>query len=606
MKILLRSALLILLLIILIPSSIVYAVPPQAQTFYGTVTLDGSPALDGTDVTATMNGRQFSDNTSGGSYSIIIQTIEGDQGGDAISFTVNGFNAGSTTLNPGGITTRNLSATTPPPPPDQHRLTIKVTGEGTTSPSPGSRNYDEDRVVTVRAIPADGWLFSDWDGDVSDRNSSQTTVRMDSDKTITANFVGETEAPIISGIDVADITRTSAIINWATNEPATSQVDYWASPGTLTPLDKVLVTEHSVLIEGLEPATTYTFKVMSADVADNLSISDEVTFETGFIDATFILSDWEFTTTETAPGKQVVIEFVIENTGDMEGTRDVPVTVNGSAETTESITLASGASQEVSITISKTTVGAYKMEVEGIILSFEVKDLVAPPADGGDNGGTTGDGLNSTLLIAIITGCLLVGVLIVFIALKIKSDKELTIAAGGLAEEKRLLRQTGETAGQEDTAGEKMAEVTEEESFEKAEVQEPYKEPGDAASVAETETRPKKTRAKKSGKAAAEDIITSIEGGTLTLTKLAAEKLKEALESQTKDPDVGIRLIPSPSPFGDSVQFEMTLDKERPGDIAITSQGTKILLISPEHTQALADKVINCQQTPQGIRFTIS
>ncbi len=592
MKVILRSVLIALLLVIMIPANTVYAVPPIAQTFHGTVMLDGSSAPDGTSVIATMNGRQFSDSTSGGSYSLTINTIEGDQGGDSISFTVNGLNAGSTTLNPGGITQRNLSATTPPPPANQVSLTILVNGQGTTSPPPGTGNYDEGSQLTVMAIPAANWSFAGWTGDVTNAYTAQTTIIMDEDKTITANFVSETEPPVISNINVTDITRTSAVINWTTNEPATSQVDYWASPGTLTPLDQELVTQHSVLIENLDPATTYTFKVMSADGAGNLSTSEEATFETDFIEATFIFSDWEFTITETAPGKQVVIKFVIENTGDVEGTHDIPVTVNGNTETTESITLASGASQEASITISKTDIGTYRMEIEGIILSFEVKDLVAPSSDGGDGG------LDTNLLIGLIAGCLLLVILIVFIALKIKSDKELSKAAYELAEEKRLLRRAEEKAGQE-----KLKE-----------------EAGKAVAVAET----KKVKARKPGEditkpeekeaeitepkppVSGKDIITKIDSGTLTVTALASEKLKEALESQTKDPDISIRLIPSPSPFGDSVQFEMALDKKRPDDITIASRGTTILLISPEHIPALVGKVINCQQTPQGTRFTIS
>jgi len=603
MKILLRSALLILLLSILIPGSVVQAVPPTAQTFYGSVTIDGSPAPDGTSITAEMNGRTAgSDTTSSGSYSLIIQTIEGDQAGDTITFFINGEDVGSTTLNPGGVTQRNLSYTTPPPPPDQVQLTIRVNGQGTTSPSPGTRNYDEGKQVTVKAIPADNWVFAGWTGDVANPSAEQTYIIMDEDKTITANFVSETEPPVISNINVTDITRTSVVINWTTNEPATSQVDYWASPGTLTPLDEELVTEHSVLIEGLNPATTYTFKVMSADAAGNLSVSDESTFETDFIEATFIFSDWEFTITETAPGKQVVIEFTIENTGDVEGTHEIPVMINGSAETTESITLASGASQEVSITISKTATGTYRMEVEGITISFEVKDLVAPPADGAAD-----DGLDTTLLIGIIGGCLLLIILIVLIALKIKSDRELSRAAYELAEEKRLSRQAEERRA----AAERLSKEAE------------AKKPEEKSDIATAETKKgkaKKTRKKRSKPkgegiaiepepeptTAEGDIVTKLDGGILTVTALAAEKLKEALESQTKDPDISIRLIPTPSPFGDSVQFEMTLDKQKPDDITITTQGTNILLISSEHTKALLGKVINCQQTPQGTRFTIS
>ena len=89
----------------------------------------------------------------------------------------------------------------------------------------------------------------------------------------------------------------------------------------------------------------------------------------------------------------------------------------------------------------------------------------------------------------------------------------------------------------------------------------------------------------------------------LTVTPLAAEKLKEAIQAQTTDPEVCIRLIPSPSKPN---QLEMTLDKERKGDQVVESEGVKILLLSSELAPVLEGMVIDCQETPQGMHFTIS
>ncbi|MFA7191215.1 MAG: hypothetical protein WC086_02705, partial [Dehalococcoidales bacterium] len=135
MKKLIRYTFLVFMLVLIMPTITVLGVPPIAQTFYGSVTLDGAPAPDGTAVSATMNGRTFSVTSSGGQYSYLtIQTIDGDQAGDTITFTVAGYSAGSTTLNPGGVTQRNLSASSPPP---QHTLTMATVGQGSTSPSVG-------------------------------------------------------------------------------------------------------------------------------------------------------------------------------------------------------------------------------------------------------------------------------------------------------------------------------------------------------------------------------------------------------------------------------------------------------------------------------------
>jgi Fe-S cluster assembly iron-binding protein IscA len=89
----------------------------------------------------------------------------------------------------------------------------------------------------------------------------------------------------------------------------------------------------------------------------------------------------------------------------------------------------------------------------------------------------------------------------------------------------------------------------------------------------------------------------------LTVTALAAEKLKETIQAKTTDPEVGIRLVPSSSRPN---QLDMTLDKEKEGDQVVESEGVKILLYSSELAQLLEGMVIDCQETSQGVHFTIS
>jgi LruC domain-containing protein/uncharacterized repeat protein (TIGR02543 family) len=63
-------------------------------------------------------------------------------------------------------------------------------GIGITNPSVGTHTYDAGTVVpvTATATPVSGYHFVDWTGDVANPNSASTTVIMDADKTITANF----------------------------------------------------------------------------------------------------------------------------------------------------------------------------------------------------------------------------------------------------------------------------------------------------------------------------------------------------------------------------------------------------------------------------------
>ncbi|MFC1938005.1 InlB B-repeat-containing protein, partial [Chloroflexota bacterium] len=72
----------------------------------------------------------------------------------------------------------------------QYTLTMQVSpaGGGTTSPSVGSHTYDAGTVVSLSATPNAGYAFSHWSGDASSTLPS-TSVTMDSDKVVTANFV---------------------------------------------------------------------------------------------------------------------------------------------------------------------------------------------------------------------------------------------------------------------------------------------------------------------------------------------------------------------------------------------------------------------------------
>ena len=69
-----------------------------------------------------------------------------------------------------------------------YTLTMEVNGSGSTTPAVGDHDIYEDEVVDITATPADGWTFAGWTGDVADTSANPTTVTMDANKTVTANF----------------------------------------------------------------------------------------------------------------------------------------------------------------------------------------------------------------------------------------------------------------------------------------------------------------------------------------------------------------------------------------------------------------------------------
>lgn len=89
--------------------------------------------------------------------------------------------------------------------------------------------------------------------------------------------------PVISGVGAINVHSTSATINWTTDEVSDSQVEYGINPGVYTwstTLDPTLVINHNQAVTGLQPGTTYYYRVRSTDQAGNTAYSTEYSFTT--------------------------------------------------------------------------------------------------------------------------------------------------------------------------------------------------------------------------------------------------------------------------------------------------------------------------------------
>jgi len=80
----------------------------------------------------------------------------------------------------------------------QCELTIIAGEGGTTNPAPGSHSYNSGTTVTVTATADNGYRFVNWSGDVSSTDNPVEII-MDSNKTITANFVRQYTLNITTG-----------------------------------------------------------------------------------------------------------------------------------------------------------------------------------------------------------------------------------------------------------------------------------------------------------------------------------------------------------------------------------------------------------------------
>ena len=185
--------------------------------------------------------------------------------------------------------------------------------------------------------------------------------------------------PRVYDILTSEATKTSATITWRTHEMSTSQVEYWASPGKLSPLDERRVLNHIVYLTDLSPATTYHYKIMSKDSAGNLAVSDEYTLTTLGVPATFTVNSLEITPTEVDIGEEVTISVLVTNTGDATGSYEVTLKTDDVVIATEEvIDLAGGASQKVTFTTASDSAGVLVVDVSGITGSFVVRGVLAP------------------------------------------------------------------------------------------------------------------------------------------------------------------------------------------------------------------------------------
>src|SRR6266566_4938723 len=86
----------------------------------------------------------------------------------------------------------------------------------------------------------------------------------------------------ISNPGSTNVTTTGAAVDWQTNVPATSQVEYGTTTyyGSTTAVDSTMVTIHQQSLSSLKPGTLYHFRVHSTDASNYSVASSDLTLTT--------------------------------------------------------------------------------------------------------------------------------------------------------------------------------------------------------------------------------------------------------------------------------------------------------------------------------------
>jgi hypothetical protein len=137
--------------------------------------------------------------------------------------------------------------------------------------------------LTAHAVPLTGLSASTtyyYLVESSDAAGNRTLSGPNSFTTTAAS--ADTTAPVISAITVSGETSSSVTVNWSTNEAATSKVWFSASAPVILSTSSsmlaesaALVTNHSLVITGLQANFGYHFVIQSADASGNVATSSE-------------------------------------------------------------------------------------------------------------------------------------------------------------------------------------------------------------------------------------------------------------------------------------------------------------------------------------------
>ena len=90
----------------------------------------------------------------------------------------------------------------------------------------------------------------------------------------------------------------------------------------------------------------------------------------------------------------------------------------------------------------------------------------------------------------------------------------------------------------------------------------------------------------------------------ITVTKGAKQELKKILSAKGDNPHAGLRLIASGPPDTPD-QFGLSIDSELPGDQVVEYRGSKVLLVGRELAQWVSGRILDTEDTPDGIKLVI-
>jgi hypothetical protein len=122
----------------------------------------------------------------------------------------------------------------------------------------------------------------------------------------------DTTPPVITAITVTNITPAGATVQWTTDKPSNSAVDYGLDTNYgLSASDTTMTTAHKLTLNSafLEPVTPYRFRIKSADASGNVATSPDQGFTTAGYSLDVRVLDHK---SQPAAGAQVTMANIVK------------------------------------------------------------------------------------------------------------------------------------------------------------------------------------------------------------------------------------------------------------------------------------------------------
>lgn len=170
-----------------------------------------------------------------------------------------------------------LTITGPACGPTYYTLTTAVTGSGSITLDPSGGSYLSGTTVTVTAVPAAGWHFSNWTGDLTG-STNPTTIVMNGNKSVTAVFAQDMYTLTTSVSGSGSVTKnpnnlsypSGSTVQVTANSTAGWHFDHWTGDltGSTNPTNILMDGNKSVTAVFLQDEYTLTTAVTGSGTID--------------------------------------------------------------------------------------------------------------------------------------------------------------------------------------------------------------------------------------------------------------------------------------------------------------------------------------------------